>query len=153
VVTVNNKAPRSALTPQERAFCELVADFTDGRSVETKARECGWKADKYGYKLYRRPVIAAEIERLERENLSMLRNRRARIIQLVCNEAENATLTADRLKAAELVLKWLGDIGTGGNVTHVNVNNKSADERDLEFAEHLRELRNRNGNRAAQETE
>lgn len=151
VAVIAQKVNTKQLTPQERAFCELVADYTDSRSMEAKTQECGYKSTRYGYTLCHKPEIAAEIDRLVEINLRALRQKRGTVLAALYNRAQTCESTRDANQAAELFLKWTGDIGDGANKTYVNVNNGTPQERDEELAEAIRRLRGGNGNRAKNE--
>jgi hypothetical protein len=146
------------LDAREQRLVQLLTDPDYRGSQESAARDAGYREQKVVCRKMRdqRFVRALDSIRADIAKRKIAENavKRQQIMDALANDVlDPNTSPRDRAIVAKTWGEFDGSIGTGGNVTHVNVNNKSVDERDLEFAEHLRELRNRNGNRAAQETE
>lgn len=108
------KVDGQELTARERKFALLVADPRDGRSIGAKGQDAGWREARYGYRVARRPHVAAEIERVHAENMRTMRARVARVMGALADKAEDGDV-----QAAKVFLEAAGVIGSGG-VTIVN---------------------------------
>jgi hypothetical protein len=106
------------LTVREKAFVELVASFTDTRSIAAKAASVGYKNPKTGYRVCRRPLVAQAIQRRVDEGLRLQRTRGLAVLADLANRAiENGDNSA-----ARTFLESIGMIQRGGVNVGIAVN-------------------------------
>lgn len=137
------KGESHRLTARERRFAHLVADPLDTRSIGDKGVACGWKDQKYGYKIMRREHVANEIERVVNEHLRALKVRVARVLSALADRAEDGDT-----QAARLFLEAAGLIGSGGVRINNAVSAVSTTAPGEAFVDRLRRLAEENTDEA-----
>ncbi len=116
---------------REVRLIELLADLSDKRSKQEKAREAGFHPKSVFRLLKREDFRQAIVERV-RANLDVDLTKVYRmLVDLAVNEKS--------VKAAELLLKASGHIQQGGQVNVTNVRQDGGGHDDRSFADRLRE--------------
>ena len=130
-----------SLAVKERAFAEMVADYTDTRTLAEKCKAAGWANGNMAFEIMKRDRVAEMIDRLVEQNMRALRAGRGAVMAAVQRRASKDGREAN--EAAKIYLQATGDIGTGGVSVNNSVTANASGESD--FGNRLRSLEGRKG--------